>query len=228
MLIAAALVWAAEVRATTVVVLRSADGTALSVAADSLRTAIGPPGTPAMSACKITRISPNVWVALAGVNDPGDDYYPDQIAMGAGLLHRDDLDAIVEAFRERASELVPLVMTRIRASVIQESWEKDFEGWPTTQAVFFGLVNGRPVFQLIELTAHATCSGFSVSERSGRCPGNCRTGGPLAAPGKQMSVYLWLVRRIGQTLGESSHGPFKRDIPRAETCRNREDVTHID
>jgi hypothetical protein len=77
--------------------------------------------------------------------------------VGAGLLHRDNLDAIVETFRERASELAPLVMARIRAMVTKESWEKDFEGWPTTQAVFFGLVNGRPVFRLIELTAQ--CGG---------------------------------------------------------------------
>ena len=122
LLIAAVLTSAMVARSTTIVVLRSADGTALSVAADSMRTVIGVPGAGPLSACKITRISPNLWVALAGINDPEDDYYPDQIALGAGLLHRDNLDAIVEAFRERASELLPLVMERIRAGVGQEAF----------------------------------------------------------------------------------------------------------
>src|ERR1017187_4399947 len=66
LLIAAALAWAMAARATTVIVLRSADGTALSVAADSMRTVIGVPGAAPLSACKITRISPSLWVALAG------------------------------------------------------------------------------------------------------------------------------------------------------------------
>jgi hypothetical protein len=181
LLIAAALAWAMAARATTVIVLRSADGTALSVAADSMRTVIGVPGAAPLSACKITRISPSLWVALAGINDPENNYYPDQIALGAGLLHRDNLDAIVEAFRERASELLPLVMERIRAGVGKEAWEKDYEGWPATQVAFFGLVNHRPVFRLMDLIARTTCAGISIYARSDRCPGKCVPRGTLAA-----------------------------------------------
>jgi hypothetical protein len=167
--------------ATTIVVLRSADGTSLSVASDSLRTVIGAPGEAPMGACKITRISPNLWVALAGINDPEDDYYPQEIALGAGLTHRENLDAIVEEFRNTAMELLPVVMQRVRAGVGEAAWDKDFEGWPATQAVFFGLVNHRPVFRLLDLIARTTCAGISIDSRSARCPGQCAERGTLAA-----------------------------------------------
>jgi len=134
-----------------------------------------------VAACKITRISANFWVALAGINDPEDDFYPQQIALAAGLRHREDLDAIVEEFRERVSELLPLAVERIRAGVGEAVWERDFEAMPATQAVFFGLVNHKPVFRLLDLVPVTTCAGIAIYTRSDRCPGKCAPRGTVAA-----------------------------------------------
>ena len=135
------LIWPTAITATSIVLVRSADGNSLAVASDSLWTPSKKSGIAPETHCKISRISSNFWVAIAGVSADADDhFFPHQMAIEAGSHYPENLAAIVEDFRQRASELFPVVMEDVRAAVGEPAWERDWEGQPDLEAIFFGLV----------------------------------------------------------------------------------------
>jgi hypothetical protein len=171
---------------TSVVVLRSADGSELVIAADSLFTPVtlaskGAKASKPLLGCKIAQIEKRYWLAIAQVShEPKTGFNPYQIAIDAASHNKEDLDSIVNEFQKRITLLLPSAMKTLRGVLGATEFERQYEQKIAMQAAFIGSENG--VLRLVAIDFIARTrkdSEIEVTPTRHQCPGDCPLNEPL-------------------------------------------------
>jgi len=226
------ILWACvPVYATSIVVLRSADGTVVVVAADSQFTP--EKGSP-LTGCKIAQIEKQYWIAIAEISaDPERRFSPYQIAIDAAAHNKNNLVAIVTEFQRKSTALLPAVIRHRRKFLGKHVFDQRYEGKPAMQAVFLGKENGVLRVVAIDFIVRTRKGrGVEIAPKRNKCPGNCAVKAPLKvflvshevidafSPSKQDTADLdSLARKLVQE---------EIDNDRACNCAMPIDVLHID